>query len=599
MSATEEGGALPPSIETARAVVRSLVDGGVRLVVLAPGSRSAPFVPVLASAERKGLLDLRVVLDERSAGFIALGAARAALDEGCRAPAAVITTSGTAVANLHPAVLEADAAGVPLVVVSADRPHELVGTGANQTTEQTRLFGSALRHVVDLPADLPRDVGAAAAERAVTGLVRRAVEAARGSLTDDPGPVQLNVRLRPPLALPAGSDGALPPLRSGPADPGSGAVAAPVPVTMAGSSPAVPGPAIEVLGVSGVRTDGSAPGIVVAGDADAATGRLAQELAERLAWPLLAEPTSGARAGEHALTRYAELLASPAGRALADEAGRVLVLGHPSLTRPVTALLSRTELAADVVTTRARWTDVAGTADRIVRVRMGAAPGLAAELARVLGLTPAAPDWADRWRAAVDALPQAEVTGAGADALSADVAAVAVWEASLTEDAPLLVVGSSMAVRRLDRLAPPAPGRAPRALANRGLAGIDGTLATATGAHLASGRPVRAVVGDLTFLHDAMSLGRGALESEPDLQVAVLDDAGGAIFSTLEYPRATTPEVLARCFGTPQAADIGALAAALGARVERPASLAELRAVLAAPVRGLSVLHVRLGGPSL
>ena len=139
---------------------------------------------------------------------------------------------------------------------------------------------------------------------------------------------------------------------------------------------------------------------------------------------------------------------------------------------------------------------------------------------------------------------------------------------------------------------------APAPIANRGLAGIDGTLATALGAALAQegGTGVRAVVGDLTFLHDAMSLGRGRHEAEPDLQVVVIDDAGGAIFSTLEYPAVTAPPVFNRYFTAPQAADVAALARALGARVSRPRSMSELRHVLAGPVRGLSVVHVRVEG---
>ena len=154
-----------------------------------------------------------------------------------------------------------------------------------------------------------------------------------------------------------------------------------------------------------------------------------------------------------------------------------------------------------------------------------------------------------------------------------------------------------MTIRRLDRLAPPARGPAPAPIANRGLAGIDGTLATALGAALAQqgrGAGVRAVVGDLAFLHDAMSLGRGRREAEPDLQVVVIDDAGGAIFSTLEYPAVTAPPVFNRYFTAPQAADVAALARALGARVSRPRSMSELRHVLAGPVRGLSVVHVRV-----
>ncbi|WP_323745099.1 2-succinyl-5-enolpyruvyl-6-hydroxy-3-cyclohexene-1-carboxylic-acid synthase [Actinomyces haliotis] len=587
---------VPSSIATARDVVTALVSGGVRLVLLAPGSRSAPFVPVLAEAEERGLLAVRVLLDERSAGFAAVGAGRAALLAGERRPTAVITTSGTAVGNLHPAVLEADAAGVPLLIVSADRPHELVGTGANQTTQQAGLFSPALRATVDLPADLPVDLGGAAGRSAVTGLVRRAVDAATGRLSNDPGPAQVNVRLRPPLAPAAGED--LPALLDGVesrtkirlagrvtggagrfADAEAGASASDSPAPTAAPSPA--------------RDE---RGVIVVGDCPEPLGALAARLARDLGWPLLAEPSSGARHAAGALPRYAELLGTSDGAGLTARTEHVLVLGHPSLTRPVSALLARNDVPVDVLVHTARWTDTAGTAARVLPVTLGVTTS--EDVIGALGLAAAPAAWAGEWEDAVAALTVAPALlpedAAAPSALTADAAALAVWRAAAHAGAPLLVLGSSMPIRRLDRLAPAGDGAPVAALANRGLAGIDGTIATALGAHLASGRPVRALVGDLTYLHDAMSLSRGRLESEPDLQVVVLDDAGGGIFSTLEYPAVTPAPVMSRYFSTPQVADAGALAEALGARVERPRDLAELEALLAEPVRGLSVLHVRL-----
>ncbi|MBW3069561.1 2-succinyl-5-enolpyruvyl-6-hydroxy-3-cyclohexene-1-carboxylic-acid synthase [Actinomyces sp. 594] len=604
----------PPSLTAARAIVTSLIRGGVRQVVLAPGSRSAPLVPALAAAEREGALRVRVVIDERTAGFVALGCARAELLAGTRRPAAVVTTSGTAVANLHPAVAEADAAGVPLLLVTADRPHEAVGTGANQTTEQTRIFGAAPRTVVDLPADITADLGERAGMSALAGQVRRAVDAATGALTNDPGPAQLNVRFRPPLAPEPGFDDAAGAYRStAPLPPGgspgaSAGAAAPVvvaPATLRHPAGAQPAP------------EGSGPGrrerrgVIVAGDSGDASGRHARALAEYLDWPLLAEPTSGARGGPQALTRYAELLAAPEGTRLAAQVEHIVVAGHPSLTRPVSALLAREDLHIDVLTSTSRWTDVAGTAARVVPLHAAAAASAdhssvavvgdgsaspqPADLAAALGLGPGPRDWTAQWRGAVAALPAVGLQP-GSGALTADAAVTAVWDAALRAPAgaaPLLVVGSSMTIRRLDRLAAPASGPAPAAVANRGLAGIDGTLATALGA-ATTGRPVRAVVGDLTFLHDAMSLSRGRLEPEPDLQVVVIDDGGGAIFSTLEYPAVMPQADFARFFAAPQATDPGELAAALGIRVRRPADLGAMQALLTEPVRGLSVVHVRV-----
>ena len=568
---------LPPAMADARSLVAALLAEGVREVVLCPGSRSAPLAEALADAADAGRLRLRVVLDERSAGFIALGAARAHALNGHSRCAAVVTTSGTAVSNLHPAVSEADAAGTPLLVISADRPHELVGTGASQTTEQTGLFAPALRLGVDLPADLAADLGGHAADAAIAGQVRRAVAAATGTLSQDPGPVQINARFRPPLTV----EGAVP---SVPAPPFPPMVPAARAAVLAGTPEAGAG---QPAG-SGSLAQGR--GIVVAGDtAHPSVGTLARSLAEHLNWPLLAEPTSQARSGPQALSRYAELLGTPAGRALAQQAEHLLVLGHPSLSRSITALLGREDLDITVLTERARWTDVSGRARRVVPMDgpdhepADAAALRSARLVASLGLESADTAWTDSWRQAVADLPEPDHSS------SADALARAVWEASQAPGAPTLLLGSSMTVRRLDRLAQPGAA-APKAVANRGLAGIDGTIATGIGLWMASGEPVRAVMGDLTFLHDAMSLNRGVREEEADLQVIVVDDGGGAIFSQLEYARTTPSARFERLFTAPQRADIAALAAALGARVHVPNDVAALRRLLAEPVDGMSVV---------
>lgn len=572
---------LPPAMADARSLVAALLAEGVREVVLCPGSRSAPLADALADAADAGHLRLRVVLDERSAGFIALGAARAHALNGHSRCAAVVTTSGTAVSNLHPAVSEADAAGIPLLVISADRPHELVGTGASQTTEQTGLFAPALRLGVDLPADLAADLGGCAADAAIAGQVRRAVVAAAGTLSRDPGPVQINARFRPPLTAQDAAEGAVP--------------AAPVPP----SPPMVPAARAAVLAGAPEASAGQPAGrgsstlgrgIVVAGDtAHPAVGTLARSLAEHLNWPLLAEPTSQARSGPQALSRYAELLGTPAGRVLAEQADHLLVLGHPSLSRSITALLGRDDLDITVLTERAQWTDVSGRARRVVPMDGpdhepdDAVARQAARLAARLGLESAHAAWTDSWRRAVADLPEPDRSS------SADALARAVWEAGQVPGAPTLLLGSSMTVRRLDRLAQPGAA-APKAVANRGLAGIDGTIATGIGLWMASGEPVRAVMGDLTFLHDAMSLNRGVREEEADLQMIVVDDGGGAIFSQLEYARTMPAGRLERLFTAPQRADIAALAAALGARVHVPNDVAALRRLLAEPVDGMSVV---------
>ena len=579
MTDSPEHPQLPPAMADARSLVAALLAEGVREVVLCPGSRSAPLADALADAADAGRLRLRVVLDERSAGFIALGAARAHALSGRSRCAAVVTTSGTAVSNLHPAVSEADAAGIPLLVISADRPHELVGTGASQTTEQTGLFAPALRLGVDLPADLTADLGGCAANAAITGQVRRAVVAATGALSRDPGPAQINARFRPPLT----AEGAAP-----------AAPALPAPPVATAARTAVQARALATDDCRRVDHGSSSErrgrGLIVAGDtAHPAVGALAGSLAEHLGWPLLAEPTSQARGGPQALTRYAELLGTQAGRALAEQAEHVLVLGHPSLSRSVTALLGREDLDITVLTERARWADVPGQARRILPVDGPDHEAIddvalrSARLAASLGLQRADTTWTESWPQAVADLPDPGRSS------SADALAQAVWEASLAPGAPTLLLGSSMTVRRLDRLARPG-ATAPKAVANRGLAGIDGTIATGIGLWTASGGPVRAVMGDLAFLHDAMSLSRGVREEEADLQVIVVDDGGGAIFSHLEYARTTSPGRFERLFTAPQCANIAALATALGARVHVPDDVAALQRLLAEPVDGLSVV---------
>ncbi|ROR72321.1 2-succinyl-5-enolpyruvyl-6-hydroxy-3-cyclohexene-1-carboxylic-acid synthase [Bogoriella caseilytica] len=530
-----------PSAATARLLVTTLVAQGVRDVVLAPGSRSAPFAYAAHEAEQAGWWRLHVRLDERGAGFFALGLARATGQ-----PVPVITTSGTAVANLHPAVLEAAHAGVPLVVVSADRPHEWRGTGANQTTDQVRLFSSAVRFDADIPAGVP-------AGRGLAQIVTRALAAARGVRSAHPGPVQLNVSFADPLT-PAHA------WQPGPRPEVHEVVS---PLSSPSAAPISPGP----------RT------VVVAGDG---AGPAARSLAEQGRWPVLAEPTSGARAGECAIGPYRLLLDVPE---LAARVQRVIVTGRPTLSRPVSALLARTDVEVVVVSPGGLWPDVAGSAERVLpAVRAAGLPSAADE------------EWLALWKragTAVEAALDEHVSGRPLEGLGV---AREIWRAGGAE---ALMIGSSNPIRDLDLAATPGESAPARVLANRGLAGIDGTIATATGLAQGFASPVRAYLGDLTFLHDASSLMRGRLEAESDLQVVVLDDSGGGIFATLEHGEAGRAAHFARLFGTPQDVDMAALAGAYGVRYTRVANSGELRAALAAPLRGRSLVHIPVDGSAL
>ncbi|AXE39098.1 2-succinyl-5-enolpyruvyl-6-hydroxy-3-cyclohexene-1-carboxylic-acid synthase [Acidipropionibacterium virtanenii] len=522
------------SAQRSRRLVRALVAQGLREVVYCPGSRDAPLGYALAAAEKAGWLRVHVRIDERSAAFTALGLSRASVLADDRAPAAVVTTSGTAVANLHPAVLEADASGIPLLVLTADRPHEMWHTGANQTTLQSNIYGRAARFSATIPAEYPSD-------SRLTGLISRAFATASGTLTQDPGPVHLDVCFRDPLV---------------PVDhPAPGPLPEPTGIHVSGST------------AGGGRLTLPARGVVVAGDG---AGLLAARLAERAGWPLLAEPTSGARLGPNAVTDYQRLL----GTGLTDEIRAVLVLGHPTLSRPVSRLLTGATAEITVITDSPRWADVAGRATIMTPPEEVACP------------EPRDPSWLERWK---------DADRDGEEPTAKDRACALIWDEGCRQgvdpQTPALMIGASAVIRSFDRHAVPR-ARTPIAVANRGLAGIDGTVSTAVGLAAGLRRPVRVVVGDLTAAHDATGLMTGRLEDEPDLQVIVLNDSGGAIFGGLEHGSAPRP-VLERFFLTPQVLDVGHLAAALGAGFSK-VDVDDLPELLARPIRGRSIIEVPL-----
>jgi len=507
-----------PSTELARAVVTALVEAGVRELVVAPGSRNAPLSFAAYDAAAAGLVRLHTRVDERSAGFLAVGLTRG----GSRA--AVVTTSGTAVANLHPAVLEAAHGGLALVVVSADRPARLRGTNANQTTDQVGVFGPL---VPTLDLGSPADVVVA------------------------DGLVHLNVRLDDPLL---------------PEDPWTPGAVRPAPPDR---GPRVRGWGPERLSL-GPRT------VVVAGD-DA--GPPARVLAERAGWPLLAEPTSGSRTGENALRCYRLLLHTE----LAARIERVVVVGHPTLSRPVSRLLARDDVEVVAAAAYGVWARRPFRVDR----QLGAVEVDAAD----------DPAWLEEWRTAdrsvarqLDALLAAEpgltpyeVAGAVARALPAG---------------GLLVVGASSPIRDLDLMVPRYEvGARRKVVANRGLSGIDGVVSTAVGAALGRDREGRgdrnlALMGDVTFLHDANGLVLGPDEPRPDLTIVVVNDDGGSIFAMLEQGAPAHAARFDRLFGTPHGVDLAALCAATRTPHWRVESLGELEHALASPNGGVEVVEV-------
>ncbi len=555
------------SIDAARLAVASLTAAGVRHVVVAPGSRSAPMAYALAEAEAAGAVRLHVRIDERVGGFTALGLAL-----GSQAPVAVLTTSGTAVGELLPAVMEANHAAVPLVVLSADRPAELRGSGANQTTNQIDLYGVHVRCALDVPAGTDP-----------SPFVARALAEARGA-SGPRGPVQLNLAFRDPLI--PGPAAALDPaaaLVSAAPDPAAALLSAapdPAAASLSGGAVHDGGPVVPAERVLPRRTQptptSQARTVVVAGHG---AGELAAVVAQHLRLPLLAEPSSNARFGPNAVAQYRLLLEH-----LGADIERVVVFGRPTLSRPVAALLSRTDVdQALYLPGPVAWFEEGRRREGIITTLD--------DLLQFAGT--GEPGWLERWQVAgthADAAVRSLL--AERSALNGLHVADAVWEHTDGN----LVLGSSNPIRDADLIA--SPGWHPlEVYANRGLAGIDGTLSTAAGVALATGIPTRLLVGDLTFLHDAGGLLLGPGEEEADLQIVVLNDAGGGIFGLLEHGAEENLErhrgVVERLFGTPHTADLGALARGYGVRHTLVDSAPALESALEPTIEGRSIIEVR------
>ncbi|MGN6613033.1 MAG: 2-succinyl-5-enolpyruvyl-6-hydroxy-3-cyclohexene-1-carboxylic-acid synthase [Angustibacter sp.] len=546
-----------PSTACAEVVVDELVRHGVRDAVLCPGSRSAPLAFALHAADVEQRLRLHVRVDERSAAFLAVGLAK-----GSGRPVPVVTTSGTAVANLHPAVLEASHSGVPLLLLTADRPPELRGTGANQTTEQPGIFGSAVRwqHDLGTPDTRPGQVPV------WRSTVSRAVAAATGARGEQPGPVHLNLPFREPLVPGDGPDLAEP-LDGRPDGAPWTAVVAPPAVSRVLAAPPVP--------------DDDRRTLMVVGDlplADVDWGVAAAELAVSRGWPLIAEPSSGG-ASSHALP-HGTLLLSATDWLASHRPERVVVVGRPTLARPVSRLLADPAVDVDLVAPPGPWPDPAGRARSVLP--------LESLLVEGGGAAAASTGWAAEWAAAA-ALVSRAVAGPVAESWPSGVAVARTLTGAVAPDAQVFA-GSSNSVRDLEL----AGVAGPRVVASRGLAGIDGCLSTASGLALASERPTYALVGDLTFLHDVGGLVVGPPELQPDLTVVVVNDDGGGIFTLLEPGAPQHAAAFERVFGTPHAADLAALSRGAGARFTSVSAPEELAEAVAATPHGVHVVEVRV-----
>jgi 2-succinyl-5-enolpyruvyl-6-hydroxy-3-cyclohexene-1-carboxylate synthase len=578
-------------MDAAAALLDELVHLGARDVVLSPGSRSQALALAAAALERAGRISLHVRIDERVAGFTALGLARES-----RRPVPVICTSGTAVANLLPAALEAHHAGVPLLLLTADRPPELRGVGANQTTRQPGLFGPSTRFALDAPVpEEVDDAGDSVQTVTFRTIAADAFAAASGADQQPAGPAHINLPVREPLAgpLPAwfAADRAPAPAEHPASEPASGAL-----YQGGGGIGFAEGTGIErtvpFALARGPRT------VVVAG-ADA--GPEAERIAHEGGWPLIAEIVSGARFGRNLVHGYRALLRDPA---LGGAVERAVVLGRPTLSREVAALLSDPALEVIAVRGPGERLNLNGVTEPVESVRVD--PGetdrewlgawLRASQAHETDLGTPAPD-----REGLSATDPA----ARRRAVDAELAAVrapldrtalvdALWRATWPHDR--LVFGSSRIVRVADTVL---GGKKVPVHSNRGVAGIDGTIATATGIALASqadGRPgvTRVLLGDLALLHDVGALLLPPNEHEPRLQVIVGNDGGGTIFDGLEVSRVASSEDMDRVLFTPQTARLEHLALAYGWEYHRPTTRSALDQLLVSPVGGRQLIEVPL-----
>lgn len=532
-----------PSTLQARVIVDEMIRGGVREAVLCPGSRNAPLAFALHAADAAGRLRLHVRIDERSAGYLALGLA---VSSGVPVP--IVMTSGTAVANMGPAVFEANYARVPLVVVSANRPYELLGSGANQTVEQFGIFGTQVRAAISLGL-AEKDLDTNSQWRSAVG---RVLAAARGARTGNAGPVQFDIPLREPLVPD--------PDEVGDEDLGS----------FAGRPGGLPWTQAPVgrLDVP-LPIDLSLDTVVVSGHGSGVHPALAGV-------PTVAEPTA-----PHPATPLHPLALD------SIRPQQAIICGRPTLHRGVSRLLADPEVRVYALTTGPRWPDVSGN--------------VYATGTRIEAVGEPREDWLKECAAV-----QEKVVGAVAAELDESGTTTGLHVAravsAAMEPGDQLVVGASNPIRDVALAGRVAEGV--RVLSNRGVAGIDGTNSTAIGAALAldrerPGARTVALMGDLTFIHDATGLIIGPGEPRPEsLRIVVANDDGGGIFGLLEQgdPRYNTGRFAGayeRVFGTPHRTDIASMCAGFHIP-HRRVEVDDLRAVLAEEpaAGGIEVIEV-------
>jgi 2-succinyl-5-enolpyruvyl-6-hydroxy-3-cyclohexene-1-carboxylate synthase len=519
----------------ASAFVEELARGGVRLAVVSPGSRSTPLAVALW---RRPEIEVSVIVDERSAAFFALGAAQAT-----GTPVAMLCTSGTAAANYHPAICEADESALPLIALSADRPPELRGIGAGQTIDQIKLYGSSVRWFCEVGTHAADDDGLLH----YRSVACRALAAARGE--PRPGPVHLNLPWREPLAP----------------TPVDGAVTATDPLALEGRdvrpltavTPIDLEPSAFLLDEVAGHIAGARAGVIVAGrQLDTELREPLAELAKASGFPILAEPTSQLRCGphdrSHVVSTYDHLLRDESFRETVKP-DLVLRFGEIPTSKPLRTWLAACGADQIVVDPRCGWNEPTGRAAAILRADpTELASGWAA---RLNGEERSAPSrWLDAEATAREALAAAlgdldELTEPGLHHALGQI----------HRDGDLVYTASSMPIRDQEAFLPPSEADA-LFLCNRGTNGIDGLVSSGIGAARATGRPTTIVTGDLGLLHDIGGLAALRDTSTP-VRVVVINNNGGGIFGFLPQAKALDDREFEALLGTPRAVDVAKAAA--------------------------------------
>ena len=502
---------------SARAIVQSCLDSGVEHVVIAPGSRNAPLSWAFAQAEKAGLIKIQVRIDERDAGFLALGIAKAT-----GKPVPVVVTSGSAVANLLPAIVEAFHSAVPVIVLSADRPASARGKSAPQTINQFGIFGTFVKSQIDVAPDQTDFTE-----------VSKVIDS---TITNRPGPVQVNVQFELPL---------LPDLEN--------LAWRPKP------------PVLKTISKTDLKQKQiaiPARGVFVVGDnADPESVREIDQISQAIGWPIIWEPTANAHMLQNSISHGVVLLQAD----IAPKVDAVVTFGTVGLSRVILGLLKSVpiHLAIHSATSGSDLPDPVSSAKEI----FDCVPKLETKID---------PAWLSQWQLLDHKAATAVATALSPDTLTGPSAAQLVWDQTGKDDQ--LFVAASWPVRHLEAYATKRDGL--HVFGNRGANGIDGLISTAIGVGIGTSKRTVLLMGDIAFLHGLGGLNLGEEQAAPNLTVVVLDNNGSGIFSQLEQGAAEYQEHYEKVFGTPHGKDLWVIAESLGIPAKQVSTKTELKFAL-------------------